>query len=506
MFRTIRDLWPRGDAPAAAFCGEDERLSVMASFGLDELEGDADLQRLVGFAARLCETPMAMVSIVEDARQRFLAREGLDIPETPRSTSFCATTMLHSEPLVVPDATEDERFAAFAVVTGAENVRFYAGAPLISSEGAPLGALCVIDTEPRQQGLTDLQREGLEVLADAVMRRLAQHRLDIAASDVIAEREKRLESIIDSVPGIAWSADHKANFDYFNARWKDVTGSEPPQIPADWRDFVHPDDFEKTHAGLSHAVEQSIPFENEFRMRQADGSYRWMLSRAVPLTGIGPTPRWFGTLFDIDEQYRLSESRELLAAELSHRIKNIFAVVSGLVAIKARNHPDAKDFAEDLSNTIKALGLAHDYVRPVEGRRGESLRDLLADLLAPYQDSAGERITVEGADSAIGHRAATPLALIFHELATNSAKYGALSCEEGRIGIVLRETEQDELSIRWEEFSEACEEAVDESHEGFGSRMLRLSIEGQLGGRFERRFSKEGLVCEIVVPRKSLTS
>ncbi|MCV0382935.1 MAG: PAS domain-containing protein [Erythrobacter sp.] len=506
MFRTIREAWPRGEAPAAAFCGEDDRISVMASFGLDDLEGDAELQRLVRFVARLCEAPIALASIVETDRQRFLAREGFAGGETPRSTSFCAAAMLQTETLIVPDATQDERFASFAMVTGSDHVRFYAGAPLVSAEGAPLGSLCVIDTEPRPQGLTDFQRDGLEVLADSVMRRLTQHRLDRAANDVIAEREKRLESIIDSVPGIAWSADTQANFDYFNARWKEVTGAEPPRTPADWRAFVHPEDFDDTLAVFSQAVEKTVPFESEWRMRQADGSYRWVLSRGVPTAAGGKTSRWFGTLFDIDEQYRLSESRELLAGELSHRIKNIFAVVSGLVAIKARNHPEAQEFAGELSETIKALGLAHDYVRPVEGRRGESLRDLLSDLVAPYQDGSGQRIVVEGADSAIGHRAATPLALIFHELATNSAKYGALSCEDGRIRIELEETGTDELSIRWEEFSIPCDDVEAGSREGFGSRMLRLSVEGQLRGRFERTFTEDGLVCEITVPRSSLTN
>lgn len=504
MFRTIRDLWPRGDAPAAAYCGEDERLAVMASFGLEELSDDTDLQRIVDFAAHLCGAPIAMVSLVEEERQKFLARSGLDIAETPRSTSFCVTTMLGREVLVVPDATDDERFAAFAVVTGPEHVRFYAGAPLISSEGAPLGALCVIDTQPRPGGLTDLQREGLAMMADAVMRRLAQHRLDRVAKDVIAERERRLESIIDSVPGIAWSADQKANFDYFNARWKDVTGSDPPRIAADWRDFVHPDDFEDTLSTFSSAVQDTLAFESEWRLRQADGSYRWVLSRAVPM-GEKNAARWFGTLIDIDDQHRLSEARELLAGELSHRIKNIFAVISGLVAIKGRAHPEAAEFAADLSDTIKALGLAHDYVRPVEGRRGESLRDLLADLLAPYQDARSERITIGGADSAIGHRAATPLALIFHELATNSAKYGALSCEDSGIDIDISEEAGDDLVIRWKENSQPCDETFDESREGFGSRLLRLAIEGQLGGRFERSFATDGLICEIAIPRAALT-
>ncbi len=163
---------PAGETPLPAFRDEDARARILTAYKLEALENDAELTAITRFAAQLCSASMAFVSVVERDAQRFLAREGTDLRETSRQSSFCAHTMVRGEEMVVTDATRDPRFADSELVTGEPHVRFYAGAPLISPEGAPLGALCVIDDEPRPDGLSSVQIEGLHVLAKAVMRRL----------------------------------------------------------------------------------------------------------------------------------------------------------------------------------------------------------------------------------------------------------------------------------------------------------------------------------------------
>ena len=504
MYQDENILWPSGQEPNPAYCGEDDRMSVLAAHGTDALLGDPELEQIAQFASRLCATPVATVTVVEEERQLFLAKAGLDIFSTPRSTSFCAHAMLRTEPMIVTDASQDPVFETFAAVTGELGVRFYAGFPLVSSEGAPLGALCVIDTVPRPEGLTDLQHEGMEVLAKSVMRRMSQMRLGQSAVDAVERRETDLRDMIDSVPGIAWTGDGEGNFTYVNARWGEVTGLPVPTRTDEWRKAIHPDDWDATLERFSHAISNNQLFEDEWRIRLADGSYRWVQSRAVPVVREGLPVRWFGTVIDIDKTHRLSESRDLLASELSHRIKNIFAVVSGLIALRSRGMPEVKDFADGLNSAIRALGTAHDFVRPGHGRGADNLKDLLRDLLAPYEGARGERVEILGDDVAIGSRAATPLALIFHELATNAAKYGALGANKGKVKIMISAgcAADDEVCVSWRESSDKMD--AREEGEGFGSRMLRMAIEGQLRGRFERSFSDDGLDVEIVFPLKSL--
>ena len=154
----------------------DQVADFVKSHDLQGFSGNANFDDITAFAANLCDTPTALVSIVEDTRQRFLSRVGIDVAETSRDVSFCAHAMQQPEMMIVPDATKDSRFAQNPLVTGAPFIRFYAGSPLISDDGQSLGALCVIDDKPRD-GLTDLQIQGLTLLARQVMLGLRSRRV-----------------------------------------------------------------------------------------------------------------------------------------------------------------------------------------------------------------------------------------------------------------------------------------------------------------------------------------
>ncbi|WP_156488852.1 GAF domain-containing protein, partial [Erythrobacter sp. HI0077] len=281
MFRKTSIPWPEGKPPSDAYCDDERRLAVLAAHGTDGMIDDPELQGIVNLAAKLCEVPMAMVTMVEQERQLFLTRTGIDVRETPRSTSFCAHAMLEAEPMVVPDAREDPRFAENPLVTGEPHIRFYAGQPLISAEGAPLGALCVIDDKPRPEGLTELQRETLAVLARSTMRAISQRRLGETAQEAVHMRESYLQRMIDSVPGIAWSADGAGNFDYVSAQWSELTATAQPRRLADWQNAVHPEDWAQASGAFQASLESGKPFEYEWRLKLSDGNYRWMLARAV---------------------------------------------------------------------------------------------------------------------------------------------------------------------------------------------------------------------------------
>jgi PAS domain S-box-containing protein len=492
------DLRLAGTVPAPVFAEESQRLRVLRDYALDSLADDSELASIAKFTAKLCEVPVALVSLVEEERQRFLAAEGLKTRETPREISFCAHAMLGDELMEVRDAALDPRFEANPLVVGKPHIRFYAGQPLTSEEGLPLGTLCVIDTVPRPHGLSEFQRDGLEVLAQATMRRLRSRRNSTAVRREQAERAAHLHTFADSIPAIAWSATPEGHFEYFNKRMVDFTGLPNDQSGS----AFHPDDWEKANSAWQHSLKTGEIYECEHRLRRQDGEYRWMIARAVPLRdSSGEIVRWFGTAVDIHDLYAASEARDLLAKELSHRIKNIFAVVSGLVSMSVRKHPEVEDFGRELIATIQALGRAHDYVRPAEGKRRTSLHGMLADLFGPYGSSGQARVSVLGDDVTLSARAATPLALVFHELATNAAKYGALSVEEGGVDLSI-EDRGDTLLLRWVEHGGPP--ARRNPKEGFGSRLVEMSIAGQLGGSWERRFEKEGMICELTVSKSAV--
>ena len=165
---------PRPPRDESGRLAELKRLAIMDT---SEEQAFDDLTRM---AASLCGTPIALITLVDDKRQWFKSRLGLQATETPREFAFCEHAIHAAEPvMMVRDATQDERFAANPLVTGDPSIRFYAGAPLVSSGGQRLGTICVIDRVPRE--LDARQLETLQFLADQVMRKLEERRQALAA-------------------------------------------------------------------------------------------------------------------------------------------------------------------------------------------------------------------------------------------------------------------------------------------------------------------------------------
>lgn len=170
---------------------EAERIAELQSYGLLDTPPEAQFDRIVDLARALFDTPISAISLVDQDRQWFKARTGLDVNETGREQSFCAHAMRHGDVFVVPDAREDARFADFANVQGEPHIRFYAGAPLRSPSGQPLGALCVISRDPRGD-FSEEDRRRLSILANIVGNEMELKRQAAEANRVLEERELAL--------------------------------------------------------------------------------------------------------------------------------------------------------------------------------------------------------------------------------------------------------------------------------------------------------------------------
>jgi PAS domain S-box-containing protein len=483
---------------------------LFAEYDVLDSTPEAAFDDIVRFAASLCGCPISLISLVARDRQWFKAREGLAAEETPREISFCADAMLSDDVMVVVDAAQDPRFADNELVTGHPHIRFYAGAPLVSPEGVPLGSLCVIDSTPRD-GLTELQLLGLRVLASQVVNLLeARRRLLAKERDdlILAENIEKFHILADTMPQMVWSTQPDGFHDYYNKRWYQFTGMPEGSTDGEaWNGMFHADDQDRAWERWRHSLATGEPYEIEYRLRHHSGEYRWTLGRALPIRdAAGRITRWFGTCTDIHDQKRTLEERELVAHELSHRIKNIFAVIAGLIALSARNRPEFKPLADELRTRVMALGRAHDFVRPhSEASRSDlgqaSLHGMLQQLFEPY-NGPEQRIAIAGKDTDIDDRAATPLALLFHELATNAAKYGALSAADGRVLLTI-DTAGDDCVIEWRERGGPAIDAHP-STVGFGSRLMELSVATQLRGAIDRRWHEDGLETRIAIPLLSL--
>lgn len=323
------------------------------------------------------------------------------------------------------------------------------------------------------------------------------------------DTQATLEVLTDAMPQMVWSTRPDGFHDYYNARWYEFTGVPRGSTDGDgWSGMFHPEDQERAWSRWRHCLATGDPYEIEYRLRHHSGEYRWTLGRALPVRdGEGRITRWIGTCTDIDQAKRAAEQNELLSRELSHRIKNIFAVISGLIGLTSRHEPQLRPWAKDLQLRIAALGRAHEFARPhSEQSRPElgdsTLHGLLSEIFRPYPAFDDGRIVIRGDDSRVDDRGATPIALAFHELATNAAKYGALSSPEGRVTVSVTADGPD-MRLRW------CEEdgppiAQPPTREGFGSRLAELSIVQQLGGQMRRDWPRSGLVVEMVVPAAHL--
>lgn len=207
---------------------------------------------------------------------------------------------------------------------------------------------------------------------------------------------------------------------------------------------------------------------------------------------------------------QMLEDRQLLLREMNHRVKNIFAIVSGIIRLSRRQETSAEALATVLDSRIQALAQAHELIVPMvvaHETQGPqlSLQKLIATLLEPHLDRVIERVAIDGPNLMLGQKSVTYMALVFHELATNAAKYGALSDAEGRLTIRWQ-TEGDDVAITWVEEGVTLPPRDPAKPNGFGTELLQISVERQLEGRLSTEYTATGLSRRIALPLTALTA
>jgi signal transduction histidine kinase/DNA-binding response OmpR family regulator len=259
--------------------------------------------------------------------------------------------------------------------------------------------------------------------------------------------------------------------------------------------YIHPDDHAHVLSAINDAIHAKSTFELEHRVIRVDGSLGWTHSRAIPMLGANDEiVEWFGAARDITERRRAEETQRMLTSELTHRVKNMLATVQAIATQTLRHNKDPTHFVTSFGGRIQSMSRIHSLLSSSDWQ-GADLRDVIRDqlLLGPVDDT---RVTAWGPAVRLEAHMAPQVAMMLHELGTNSIKYGALSKADG-IVTVSWAVNADTLCLRWAERGGPPVNAP--VRRGFGTALIEQSAKGA-GGSAQMSIEADGVQWEITVP------
>jgi PAS domain S-box-containing protein len=356
--------------------------------------------------------------------------------------------------------------------------------PLRSANGELVGAVnCFLDITERKQMDDALQHSRLRAREQEQLLAATYEHAAIGISEVSPDGQfLRVNEAICAITG--YSREHLLANKLFT--------------------HTHPDDADPDREGFRKQIVGQLEFYSvEKRFVRLEGRVIWLSVRSSPVRGDdGHLLYLVRVVQDITERKASERRQKLLIDELNHRVKNTLATVQSLASQTARGASTPEAFREGFEGRLIALSKAHDQLT-VHHWENADLRELLSGSLAPYAGAGADRIVLRGEDVVLRPRAVVTLAMAFHELTTNAAKYGALSVPGGRIEIRWQPVRGDDggrslLKIDWIERDGPP--VVEPQRRGFGSKLIEGSVAAEHGGSARLTFEPTGLRCEIVMP------
>jgi PAS domain S-box-containing protein len=320
--------------------------------------------------------------------------------------------------------------------------------------------------------------------------------------------ELRFAQFAQASPDVLWIYDVDAGrFEYVSPSVEELLGHSPEDVQANaeiWLGKIHENDRQAVERMLRDAdVEGQEPVE--YRLLR-DGSQRWVRDKAFSLPADAwQGPRVAGLARDVTEAKRAEQQRELLIGELNHRVKNTLALVQALAAHTRHAAVSPTDFEQAFTSRLHALGHAHDLLTQTHWK-GTSLHQVIETALAPFSvyDNSQTRVQVNGPQVWLNSNTAVTMTLAFHELATNAAKYGALSTNKGRVEIFWSAqpaAEPKEVLLEWRESGGPPVEAP--SRKGFGTMLIEKVLAYEAEGEAKLDFLPAGVAFIFRLPLSS---
>ncbi len=305
---------------------ETERLRALHRYRVLDTSPEVAFDRITRLAARLFDVPTALISLVDESKAWFKSSVGFDACEVPRNATLCSFAILAEEPLIVPDARLDDRFACNPFVQCEPGVRFYAGAPLVTEGGFNLGTLCLLDVRPREALSAEQQATLIDLAAmvvDELDLRLAADQIT-QINAALQKTHVQLDTALTAGSAYVWRWNIPTNRVVVSTAFAhlfgvDPTGATTEGLPISFFiDSVHEDDRDRVSAAVQQAIETGEPYISEYRVHTATGEERWLTARGqVEYDDAGKPLSFPGALADITERKQAEADRDRFF-QLSH--------------------------------------------------------------------------------------------------------------------------------------------------------------------------------------------
>lgn len=332
-----------------------------------------------------------------------------------------------------------------------------------------------------------------------VLLRAGEYRREVVSAR-LRDSDRRFRTMCDSAPVLIWIGETPINRSFFNKGWTDFRGrTQEQEVGGGWMEGIHPLDLDRCKEVLSAAASNMVKFEFEYRLRRADGEYRWVLATAVPMrTATGEVEGFVGCCIDVTQSMIDRERQRLMMQELDHRVKNNLAAVLALAESTFSSTRSREDFKTAFSGRVLAMAQSHTAL--AKGRWGElEMAELVSTVLEPLAPVGRRRLDYEGMQLLLPPQIVPALAMTLHELGTNAIKHGAWSRAGGSVVLRWRVSKPEDAgtiaTIEWRE--QGGPVVSHPAGEGLGSRLVKGFVESELGGDLVVNHHADGLHIRI---------
>ncbi|MET1053976.1 MAG: ATP-binding protein [Pedobacter sp.] len=366
---------PADNARYPLLSNERERQAALDSYHILDTAEEKDFDDLTTLASAICQTPIALVSLVDNDRQWFKSHKGLQAIETPRDFSFCAHAIASSaEIMTVPDATKDVRFADNPLVTGETNITFYAGVPLVNTDGFALGTLCVIDHNTRE--LSNEQVNSLIIIAKQVTDKLELRRKNLE----LGVTNERLTLALDAGKLGSYDMDMKTGVLLCNEQCRKNFGLKDNATYnfADLLGIIIPEYREYVEERINSAIMNDTVYQAEYQIVWPDGTKQWINASGKPRYDInGEVTRLVGVTQNITERKELEQRQAEFLGVASHELKTPVTILKANLQLldRYKSNPSNPNFPRLVDSAIKSM---------------EKINHLVDDLLNMHRYGEGQ--------------------------------------------------------------------------------------------------------------------